>query len=198
MPDLGIELSTETAKALRAAVGMESRPGTFHDWMEEMYDSLTQVPSLATADLFLDAPSRHSVHFDERVEHVPCVMDALIAAVRADAHPVKVRSKSPRDQTVVDLSVGSDHIEVSPTSAVMSFGLSTELPDVGDPDDPPLSWMGEPDSPLRALSCRYINAFEDRAAYEGWADEQTDVATLPLTFDQGHQLAKVAAIRLFE
>lgn len=197
VPDLGIELPTDAAEGLQAAVGLESPPETFHGWMAELYESFGQGPNLTTADLFLDEPSRHAVHLDDGVEHVPCVLDALIVAARIEADPVVVRSTSPTDGTVVELSVGDGTVDVTPADAVMSFGLSTALPSVGEPDEPPLTWVGEPDSPLRALSCDYINAFEDRAAFDRWADELDGVVVLPLTFEQGRELAEVAVDRLF-
>lgn len=198
VPDLGIDLPTETAEQLQAAVGLDSPPETFHDWAAEMYASLAAGPALARGDLYLDEASRHAVHLGDRVEHVPCVQDGLIVAVLSDRDPVTVRSTSPADGTVVEVTVAAGSVEVTPPGAVMSFGLSTDLPPLGDPDEPPIAWVGQPASPLRALSCDYINAFPTSEALERWTDDLERVAIVELTFEQGVALAQAAANLLFE
>lgn len=198
IPDFGIDLPSETAEGLQAVAGLEAPPDTFHEWAVAVYDGLAAAEvSLAVEDLYLAGPSRHAVHCGRRVEHVPCVQDALIAAVLADDDPVSVRSESPVEGIVVELTVVDGTIEVEPAGAVMSFGVSTDLPTIGGADEPPLAWFGEADSPLRALSCDYINAFPTSAALERWADDQARVAVVELTFEQGLALARAAADRLF-
>lgn len=198
VPDLGIDLSDETAEGLQSVAGLETPPDSFHEWAMTVYEGLAAVDeALSADDLYVDGASRHAVHLGDRVEHVPCVQDALIAAVLSDADPVTVRSESPIGDVVVEATVSGGAVEVEPTGAVMSFGVSTQLPPLGSGDEPPLDWLGEPDSPLQALSCDYINAFPSSEAFEGWAVDQERVATVELTFEQGLALAWAAADRLF-
>ncbi len=108
-----------------------------------------------------------------------------------------VRSESPVAGAVVGVEVADGTVDVAPPGAVMSFGVSTDLPPPGAADEPPLAWFGDPDSPLRGLACDSINAFPTSAALEEWAADQEGVAAIELTFEQGLALARAGVGRLF-
>lgn len=154
---------------------------------------LDQGVTIEASDYFLDEDTRHEVHLEDAVEHVPCVADALQVAVLVDQEPVTVRSIDPVTETPVTFEVGADSLDVDPATHVVSIGVNEELVEalpegtdvisftatvLGNRDlEPALESRaaiceGPMDADLaevRALGCAYINAFESQATYQEWA-----------------------------
>lgn len=136
--------------------------------------------TFSAEDYFLDDETRHELHFGDRVEYVPCVGDALIAAALVDHESVTVRSFDPVTDEPVVFEITDESIAVTPDDHVVSIGMSTAIPD----SETMSSVIGSDfvlqrdyDDPLS--HCQYINAFESVATYEQWAAE-VDAVTVAL------------------
>lgn len=139
------------------------------DYLTEQF--LENDVSIGLEDYFLENESRHEIRYDNRVEHVPCVADALIAAVLVDSEYVVVESIDPVSSGPVTFRVTEDDLDVSPPDHVVSIGMSEELPGSLDM----ISAVGcdelrDVDYDDRLSHCRYINAFESVENYREWAD----------------------------
>jgi hypothetical protein len=82
-----------------------------------------------------------------------------------------------------DTRVSDDTVEVTPSEAVMSFGVATDA-------EIPTDGAIEPALAYTRL-CPYINAFPARAEYEQWASETPEAATMVLSLADGFELAQI-------
>lgn len=144
---------------------------------------------ISVDQLFQPEPTRHAVDLGDRVEHVPCVLDAVIAGLLVDPTGAEIRSVAPVGDATVRLSLTDDGVDVVPSTAVFSFGV--EAAEAGTAERS-VARLEESDSAVMA-SCSYINAFPDAAAYEGWADELSDAHALPVGIDELLAFARIAA-----
>lgn len=159
--------------------------------------------SIEATDYFLMEETRHTIHFKDRVEHVPCVADALQVAVMLEHDPVTIRSTDPVSGTTVTFEVGTDSFDVRPETHVISLGFSRELVEALPASENVVTFtaavMGTGDletaledsravcDPVgdvteydfRSLGCRYINAFESPETYREWA-EAVDAVSVAL------------------
>lgn len=144
--------------------------------------------SVRIEDYFLEGETRHELRFGDRVEHVPCVADALQAAVLVDHDPATVRSVDPVTGRPVTFEVADDGLAVTPADALVSFGVARALvestPDSVDAIDLSAGMLAGDDctgvdGDVRDLYCRYINAFERRETYREWATD-VDAVTVAL------------------
>lgn len=142
---------------------------------------------IGLANMFQPEETRHAVEFDGRVEHVPCVLDAVVVAFAVDATPVHVRSASPVGDDPVRLTVGAGSVDVSPATATFSLGVAES-----EANDPDLSVLVGAESVAMA-SCSYINAFQDASAYERWNDELAGAVAMPVGLDVLAAFAELAA-----
>lgn len=142
----------------------------------------TGVP-LRAEDFFQAEKTRHEIQFGDRVEYVPCVADALEAAILVDREPVVVRSLDPISERVVIFEITSSGFEALPSTAVMSFGMAADLSGSGDLTDHTIAALsgeklpgGQDPEEFPKLVCRYINAFETQEHFETWAEGVDSVA----------------------
>lgn len=179
----------DLAATIRTAFDLAEPPATLDDWVAATSRLLDDsglsvgVEEMCTAD-----ESRHVARLDGDDRHFHCVLDTLLLPfLLPAASPVDVRSVSPVSDEVVELAVSRDAIEVTPTDAVMSFGLADglEVPDPADLD-PALAYESV---------CPYVNAFPSRAEYDRWARETPEASTMALSFDAGLELAGALAQR---
>lgn len=182
------ELPTDVAEAFRQAGGLDDRPQTLGAGFRAIEDLLSEAGITVTLeDIYQPGPTRHAVHVGEDVEHVPCVIDALVVALLVDADPVEVRSESPDGETVRFLVTGNE-ITVTPESAVVSFGLGLE--ESTDPDPSSLDEsLNDPDAPL-PTTCLVTNSFPNSAAYQHWAADITDAAVMELSVEEAFELSR--------
>lgn len=175
-----------------------SEDGTPEDTFAELFDiELDDETSLSDSfaaqflsndvviranDYFLGDETRHELHFDDRMEYVPCVGDAFVAAALIDTSPVVLRSYDPVTGEPVRFEITDDDTEVIPSEHVVSIGMAKELFDAEsmisaaaemDAIDPQQYY----DDPL--AHCQYINAFESVATYEEWT-QQVSAVTVAL------------------
>lgn len=187
-PD-GTELPEELADAFRQAGGLCERQATLEDGFRAVTERLNEAGITVTLeDMYQQEPTRHAVQVGDRVEHVPCVKDALIVAIILDEDDAEVRSESPASGETVHFRVTEDEVAVTPESAVVSFGLGLE--ESADPDlDSLKETFNDPDVPI-PTTCSVINAFEDSAAYEDWATGISDAAVMELDVETMFALSK--------
>lgn len=186
------ELPTDLAEAFRRATDSDERPETLREGFSAVTDLLNEAGVTVTLeDMYQSEPTRHAVHAGDTVEHVPCVMDALIVALLLDTDPVEIHSEPPGGGETVRLHVTGDEVTVTPTSAVVSFGLGLE--ESQDPDLDSLSdSLNDPDAPI-PTTCSVINAFPDSGAYERWAKDVSDAAVMELSVEESFALSQRSA-----
>lgn len=185
------ELPPDLADAFRRAGGLDERPKTLEEGFDAVADRLNEAGVTVTLeDMYQPEPTRHAVHVGDTVEHVPCVVDALIVALLLDTDPVEIYSESPEGGETIRFRVVGDELTVTPTSTVVSFGLGLE-----ESTDPALDSLrdalNDPESPI-PTTCSVINAFPDSRAYERWADGVSDAAVMELGVETAFALARAA------
>lgn len=177
------------AETFGVALGLAEPPDTLGAWADETTRLLDDVGlTVGMADTCTSEASRHEVHVGDDVQHVHCVLDALLVPfLLEDPTTVDVRSRSPVSRTVIELQVSRDDVVVTPGEAVMSFGVAA---DVGPPEELEV----EPTLAYERF-CPYVNAFVDEAEYDGWDAATPDAVTMPLSLADGHALARSIARR---
>ncbi|MDY6818743.1 MAG: organomercurial lyase [Halobacteriales archaeon] len=185
----GPEIPTSLGNQLQLALGLETRPAVFGDWVEAMAaiadrDDIELGPStLCTVE---DSP--HTARFDGRTQHYQCVQDPIILPFLADdIDTVEIETESPVSGDPIKLTVTESAITADPDSVVMSFGVAEDVD--GPPDDLP--------SPILAYSrfCPYGHPFPSHAEYETWAadvDAITMATSLEDTFELARALGRIA------
>lgn len=170
---------TDPAETVAFLFGTDQHgPDTTRDPVTEQF--LEKDVTIGVEDYLLDEETRHELRFDDRIEYVPCVGDALIAAALLDHEPVTVRSLDPVTGEPVVFEVTDEDVDVTPPEHVVSIGMSTAIPD----SETMISVVGSDvtsgrdyDDPLS--HCQYVNAFESVETYERWAEE-VDAVTIAL------------------
>lgn len=177
------ELPDELADQF-AAIGLAHAPETVGEWIElttsvlEDADLPTDLEVMCTSD-----HGRHEATFGEETRHVHCVLDTLLVPFVIDAdEPVTARSKSPESGEIIEILVTREEISTSPETAVMSFGIATDIEEpIDDPIDPTV---------IYELFCPYVNAFTSREEYKQWADETEEAITIGMPMEAGFALAR--------
>lgn len=115
---------------------------------------------LSIDDLCHAQGSDHWGTIDGKRYHFRCVFDAVIlAAIRDEA--VEMQTTNPRGSTVTAVASGAHGIDVTPTTAVLSFGADPSVADrASQPTDPSVGY--------RAI-CPFVHVFATRAEYFAWA-----------------------------
>lgn len=177
------ELPQDLAEAFRQASGANERPETLEEGFSAIADRMNEREFRVTLeDMYQSEPTRHAVHVGDTVEHVPCLMDALIVAIRVETDPVDIYSKSPGGGETIHFRLTGDELSVTPESATVSFGLG--LKESADADwDSVKDSLNDPDSPIPTV-CSVINAFPDSEAYERWAAGITEAAVIELSVEE--------------
>lgn len=178
-----IELSSDLAEAFRLAGGLDERPQTLAEGFSAIEDRMNETGlTVSLEDMYQSKPTRHAVHLRDTVKHVPCVMDALIVALRSDTDPVDIYSDSPADGETIHFRVTGNELTVSPESAVVSFGLGLEE-SADAAFDSVKDKLNDPESSIPTV-CSVINAFPDSEAYDRWAAGVTDAAVIELSVER--------------
>lgn len=179
--DHRIDLPPDFAEHLTEVGNLESVPETMAQYWVQFADQLEESGhTIEPSDLYTDEPTRHEVRVDDRIQYSPCVLDAMTAAVLEPQTPVTVRSVDPVTGTPVTFTVGDKTMDVSPGTAVVTFGIAATIPDLESSDESIFEWMLRAESTsVTTAFCQYINAFESSDTYDRWAAE-TDGKTVPV------------------
>lgn len=173
-----IELPTDLADSIQRTTDRDEPPTTLAEGLDAFERVMESAGvTISVADMYQPEPTRHAVDLGDRVEHVPCVLDALIAAHLVERPVVKIRSEPPTSGDPVRIEVTDDDVDVRPSTAVFSFGLAES--DVRDPDPEAIDAMES----VSLDSCAYINAFPDEAAYDQWATAVSEAVVMGLDAD---------------
>lgn len=181
------DVPPELADKIQITFGLNEPPATLGDWVDatchllDGADITVGFEDMCTADV-----SRHEAQIGGEAQHFHCILDTLLLPfVVEDQSTFDVRSRSPISDTIVELTVSGNTVEVTPTEAVMSFGVAADV------DIPPNGAI-EPALAYTCL-CPYINAFPSHAEYEQWASETPEAATMALSLADGFELAQILA-----
>lgn len=179
------DIPPELADKIQIAFGLNEPPATLGDWVDATCHLLDDADiTVGFEDMCTADASRHEAQIGGEAHHFHCVLDTLLLPfVVEDQSTFDVRSRSPVSEQIVELTVSGDTVEVTPTEAVMSFGVAADV------DIPPDGTI-EPALAYTRL-CPYINAFPSRAEYEQWASETTEAATMALSLADGFDLAQI-------
>jgi hypothetical protein len=173
-----IELPAGLAEVFQRLGDRETPPATLRDGFRIVEETLDRAAiELELADMYQSEPTRHAVHVDDRVEHVPCVMDAMIVALALDERPVEIVSQPPTGGETVEFFVDDGTVTVVPESAVVSFGIAADDAEAADLNDIREILNEDPAVPR---TCTLINAFPDSDEYERWATDQSSWAVMEL------------------
>lgn len=178
-----IDLPADMADVLVDVRPTNGRPSTLADVTDPTEEWLPPERSLTLSAMYQDGETRHAVYLADGVEHVPCVLDALIVALSTSADPVRIESTSPVDGAKIEYTISGDTADVTPREAVVSFGIAPEDADGIDYGD-------DFENDARIGSCSYINSFVDEQAYEQWAEETDAAAVMALSVDEAVAVAR--------
>lgn len=185
------ELPIELADALREAGGLDERPKTLETGFRAVIARLNEADiTISAEDMYQATPTRHTVSGGGSVEHVPCVVDALIVAILLDDREVVIQSESPESGETIRFRVTGDEVTVTPRSSVVSFGIG--LGESKDPDFRALKdALNDPEGSI-PTTCSLINAFPDSDAYERWAEGVSNAAVMELSVERAFAVAQEA------
>ena len=180
-----IDLPPDVAEAFSRIDDRDEPPATLQEafaGVEKLLDDGARVD-----DMYRSEPTRHAVHVGETVEHVSCVLDAMIVALAHDTRPIGIHSEPPGGGEPVQLHVTAQEIQVTPDGAVASFGIAND--DITDP-----TVFTEPiDEAVPLPSCSVINAFPDSTAYDRWATDISHAVVMELSIEELVAIAQRAA-----
>lgn len=121
----------------------------------------------------------HYARTDDQTYHFRCFYDGIALAHLVD-EPVEIGTETPTNEPVEIRASPESEIDVTPSEAVMSFGVATgsDVP----ADDPPAA------GDVYAAVCPYVKAFHTREEYERWAGEVA-ATTVGLPLESGVPIA---------
>lgn len=176
-----IELPPDVAEVFRRVGDRDTSPETLKEGFTIVEDILdNEEVSIGLDDMYQAEPTRHAVHVGDTVEHVPCVMDAMIVALSLETRPIEIHSQPPNGGETIQFLVTDEDITVTPESTVVSFGIAHKEAEEAD--------IGEVDKLLNEEStipttCSLINAFPNSKAYERWATIVSNGAVMELSVE---------------
>lgn len=180
-----IELPADFAEAFQHIAHTTEDPTTLAeciDVFERMME--TAGVTVSVEQMYQPEPTRHTVHVGDGIEHVPCILDALLVALLVDADPVEIESEPPNGDATIHLRVSDGTIEVQPSTAVFSIGLA-----FADAEELPSEALGQMETAVSMTSCAYINAFADEPGYDRWESQLSDAVVMRLDANEIHSLA---------
>lgn len=172
-------LPADLAETIRTIGKRETPPETLRQGVAIITETLDEANvDVGLEDMYQDEPTRHAVHVDGTVVHVPCVMDAMIVALAHATRPIEILSEPPRSEGTVRFQVDEDEVRVTPERAVVSFGIG-----YGDAGATDITTAKETLNEASATPtiCSTINAFPDSDAYDRWASTVSEAAVMEFT-----------------
>jgi alkylmercury lyase len=152
--------------------------------IREVTDGRDDYNSLVINDLcHAGVETPHQATTADETYHFRCFYDGVALAHLAN-ESVEIQTESPAGE-LIEMSVSPNgDIDVTPTDAVMSFGIATDVESSVDDTTtgPAISEI------VMRIMCPYVKAFSTRAAYEHWA-ESVDGATVGMSLAVGISIA---------
>lgn len=178
-----IELPADLAQVLAEVRPTNGQPSTMADVMDAAGEWLPPERSISLSAMYQEDETRHAVHLANSIEHVPCILDALIVSLVTGDDLVRIESASPVDDAVIEYQLSETAVDVTPRQAVVSFGIAPE-------DANGIQYGDDFEDNARIGSCSYINSFVDEGAYERWADGTDAAAVMRLSVDEAVAVAR--------
>lgn len=104
----------------------------------------------------------HYAKRDDETYYFRCFYDGIALAHLVN-EPVEIRTETPTNEPVEIYASPESEIDVTPSNAVMSFGVAIEN-DVPVDDTPTAQ-------DIYGAVCPYVKAFSTREDYENWAED---------------------------
>ena len=153
---------------LPAAVGdnMSRFFGASIDTFDDMIAAIRTVvegDGIAIGELcHVDEETSHYAKTASETYYFRCFYDGIALAHLVD-EPVDIRTETPTEEPIEIQASPGDGVDITPSDAVMSFGVTTES-DVSADETP-----SAPD--VYSAVCPYVKAFYTREDYERWAKD---------------------------
>jgi alkylmercury lyase len=165
---LGREIETldALAVAIREVIGDDTGSDSDYDDVSVAIEDLCHV----------EDETLHRVTTADETSYFRCFYDGVVLAHLVD-EPVEIQTESPAGE-LIEMRVSPDGtLDVTPSDAVMSFGIAADMDTDGDEIDA----VGEL---AEFIMCPYVKAFPTRDAYAYWA-AGVDGATVGLSLRDG-------------
>lgn len=160
-PVLGAQLPEDVQQRLGRLLG-EGTVATLDEWIGAVRRHTDGGPISTEQLCHAGTPTPHWGELRGTRYHFSCFYDAVVLSALVD-EPVDLRTESPDGAIVTATAVGTDALNVSPETAVFSFGVDQAVaPPGGD---------GPSAVDVYAAVCPYVRAFPHPDAYWRWADE---------------------------
>lgn len=143
-------------------------PTTFHELIQAWSQNL---------DLEGGNPSVEDFRVDDG--QFCCSVGSMVSPFVTE-EPTELDAECPQTGTDVTVEVTSDGVEVTPDGAVVSLGLSTDLPEYDAEEESEFPY---------GKSSPYVGLFASGDDYEEWASTESDAVTVGLPVEDAHELA---------
>jgi hypothetical protein len=150
------------------------------DGMIAAFRNVVEGDGIAIDELcHVEGETPHYAQTDDQTYNFRCFYDGIALAYLVD-EAVEIRTVTPTNKSVEIQASPESEIDVTPSDAVMSFGVATET-------DVPLENTPAAEDVYGAV-CPYVKAFDTRHEYERWA---ADVAatTVGIPLESGVPIA---------
>ena len=127
----------------------------------------------------VDGETPHYAKTASEIYYFRCFYDGIALAHLVD-EPVEIRTETPTEEPIEIQASPRDGVDVTPSDAVMSFGVTTEI------DVPADETPSAPD--VYGAVCPYVKAFYTREDYERWAKDVA-ATTVGIPLDAGVPIA---------
>jgi hypothetical protein len=127
----------------------------------------------------VDGETPHYAKTADETYYFRCFYDGIALAHLVD-EPVEIRTETPTNDSIEMQTAPQNEIDVTPSDAVMSFGVTTDS-DVPAGDVPTAQ-------EIYGAVCPYVKAFHTRADYERWS-EDVAATTIGIPLEAGVPIA---------
>ena len=127
----------------------------------------------------VEGETPHYAKTDDETHYFRCFYDG-IALAHLVSEPVEIRTETPTYESIEIQASPESDIEVSPSDAVMSFGVATDR-DVPAGNVPTAQ-------EIYGVICPYVKAFHTHNDYERWA-EDVAATTVGIPLESGVPIA---------
>lgn len=127
----------------------------------------------------VEVETPHYAKTNDETYYFRCFYDGIALAHLVD-EPVEIRTETPTNEPIEIETSPQGDIDVTPSDAVMSFGVATDT-DV-PPGDVPTA------QEIYGAVCPYVKAFHTRADYERWS-EDVAATTIGIPLEAGVPIA---------